>query len=79
MIKITAVFLFIFCAGTALAQTSEEASIQQVMNNQVAAWNQGNIDGFMKGYWHSDSLRFINKTGITYGYDNTLNNYKKKL
>jgi hypothetical protein len=31
----------------------------------------------MKGYWENDSLRFIGKSGITYGYSNTLNNYKR--
>jgi ketosteroid isomerase-like protein len=77
MTKIIAAFLFIFYAGSVWAQSSDEASIRQVMNTQVNAWNTGNIDGFMKGYWQSDSLRFINKAGITYGYNNTLSNYKK--
>lgn len=32
----------------------------------------------MEGYWRSDSLMFISKTGITYGYDSTLANYQKR-
>ena len=31
----------------------------------------------MKGYWENDSLRFIGKSGITYGWNNTLANYKR--
>src|ERR1700754_3191931 len=51
--------------------------IQKVMADQSAAWNRGNIDDFMKGYWNNDSLMFVGSSGITYGYTNTLNNYKK--
>jgi ketosteroid isomerase-like protein len=47
------------------------------MNEQTRAWNRGDIEGFMKGYWKNDSLMFIGKSGITYGWANTLNNYKK--
>ncbi len=31
----------------------------------------------MESYWKSDSLKFIGKSGITYGWISTLNNYKK--
>jgi ketosteroid isomerase-like protein len=44
---------------------------------QTQAWNQGNLEDFMAGYWKSDSLKFIGKSGITYGWQATLNNYKK--
>ena len=47
------------------------------MADQSVAWNKGNIDEFMKAYWNNDSLAFIGHGGITYGYNNTLNNYKK--
>ncbi len=47
------------------------------MNSQQDAWNRGDIEGFMKGYWENDSLRFIGKRGITYGWQATLDNYKK--
>jgi hypothetical protein len=39
-------------------------AIGNVLDTQVHAWNIGNVREFMKGYWHSDSLRFINKKGI---------------
>jgi hypothetical protein len=59
------------------AQTKDQNDILNVLSIQQTAWNTGNIDQFMEGYWKSDSLMFIGKTGITYGWQNTLNNYKK--
>ncbi len=52
------------------------AAIRVVLEKQVNAWNEGNIDGFMEGYWKSDSLLFIGPK-ITYGWDSTLVRYKK--
>jgi ketosteroid isomerase-like protein len=60
-----------------IAQSKDETAIRRVLNEQTLAWNQGNIEDFMKGYWKNDSLMFIGKSGITYGWNNTLNNYKK--
>ncbi len=59
-------------------QSSKDAdAITQLLSTQVAAWNTGNIDQFMVGYWQSDSLMFIGKSGMNQGYQTTLNNYKK--
>jgi ketosteroid isomerase-like protein len=58
------------------SQTIEE-QIASLMTEQEKAWNKGDIDGFMVSYWHSDSLKFIGKKGITYGWKSTLENYKK--
>lgn len=49
----------------------------QVLTTQTAAWNKGDIPGFMAGYWHSDSLVFIGRKGLTYGWQPTLDNYRK--
>ncbi len=51
--------------------------IEKTMHEQELAWNKGDIDGFMATYWNSDSLKFIGKGGITFGWKNTLENYKK--
>ncbi len=56
---------------------SMEADIRQIMGNQQVAWNSGNLDHFMIGYWETDSLRFVGKNGITKGYKKTLDQYKK--
>ena len=63
--------------GNAQPPNTAETAIRKVLALQVAAWNDGNIEEFMKGYWRNDSLAFIGKNGLTYGYDNTLQNYKK--
>ena len=59
------------------AQSADEKAIRQILHEQTEAWNRGNLEEFMKGYWNNDSLMFIGKSGVTYGYQNTLNNYKK--
>ena len=61
-------------------RTWSQNNIQTVLINmaeQEKSWNNGDIPGFMKHYWQNDSLRFIGKKGITYGWQNTLNNYIK--
>jgi hypothetical protein len=47
------------------------------MQDQEQCWNNGNIDDFMSKYWKSDSLIFIGKSGINYGWKTTILNYKK--
>lgn len=59
------------------AQNKDVKAIQGILDNQIKYWNAGNVDSFMVGYLHSDSLVFIGNDGPTYGYDNTLANYKK--
>ena len=66
------------CLGlTIFGQSKNESAISNILNTQASAWNRGDIEGFMKGYWENDSLMFIGKTGITYGWKKTLENYKK--
>ena len=52
-------------------------AIRKVMDEQVAAWNRGDIDGFMSGYWKSEKLTFISGTDVTRGWQPTLDRYKK--
>jgi hypothetical protein len=61
----------------AYSQSTAETEIRKVMNNQIKYWNQGNLEAFMQGYWKNDSVMFIGSHGITYGWQNTLNSYKK--
>lgn len=75
-ITILAFFAAIPGAGAQTRQSPEEA-IRQLMQQQTDAWNQGNIRSFMDTYWQSDSLLFIGKNGITYGWQATLDRYKK--
>jgi ketosteroid isomerase-like protein len=64
-------------ASSSATPPSAESAIRQLMADQVAAWNKGSIEEFMKGYWSNDSLMFIGHSGIIYGYKQALDNYKK--
>lgn len=71
-------FITAVCLSFSLsAQSKDETEVRNVLAKQSAAWNRGDVDAFMVGYWENDSLMFIGKSGITYGYKNTLANYKK--
>ncbi len=68
---------FLLLTNLAFAQSKNELAIREILENQTEAWNRGDIEGFMNGYWENDSLMFIGKSGVTYGWSNTLKNYKK--
>jgi ketosteroid isomerase-like protein len=60
-----------------ISHNKEELAIRTILQTQTQAWNNGSLEKFMSGYWQSDSLKFIGKNGITYGWQATLDNYKK--
>jgi ketosteroid isomerase-like protein len=72
------VFAFIIEASAQKNQRSEKAKqeIRTVLDTQVAAWNRGSIDEFMKGYWNSPETTFSGKT-LTRGWQTVLDNYKR--
>lgn len=59
------------------AQSKDETEVRKILATQSAAWNNGDLEGFMKGYWKSDSMMFIGKSGINWGWEKTLESYKK--
>ena len=71
------IVVLLILATTITAQSKDEKTIRAVLTNQTNAWNQGNLQNYMQGYWQNDSLMFIGKSGITYGWQKTLENYKK--
>lgn len=77
MRKLLLLSILIGCCLVSPAQKNARQKILTLLDTQTQAWNRGDLEGFMKGYWENDSLRFIGKSGITYGYNNTLNNYKR--
>lgn len=80
MIKKTIGILFLFVSLSSLqAQSLEEdkAAIKAVMAAQQTAWSSGDLEEFMQGYWKSDSLKFFGARGLTLGWQQTLENYKK--
>lgn len=77
VMKSTLVALLVILSVSSFCQTKDEVEVRNVLAKQNAAWNRGDVDAFMVGYWENDSLMFIGKSGVTYGYKNTLANYKK--
>ncbi|WP_144214430.1 YybH family protein [Shewanella donghaensis] len=51
--------------------------IRAVISQQEKAWNSGDLDAYMQGYWKSDSLRFVSNGKFSYGWDSILTSYKK--
>lgn len=77
MKKLSIVLLFLFSAFNLSAQKSQKNLILELLEEQRQAWNRGDINEYMQGYNKSDSLLFVGKSGPQYGWNNTLNNYKK--
>ena len=59
------------------AQNPDKEAIKSLLEVQRQAWNNYDIEGFMEGYWKSEDLKFYGSNGVTYGWDNTLERYKK--
>ena len=58
--------------------SNEINAIKKLLTTQQACWNNGDIDGFMQGYWNSEELIFTSATHKpAYGWKNTLERYKK--
>jgi len=67
------VLLIIGCSP----KKNDIVEIQLLLETQRKAWNDGDLPGYMEGYLKSDSLLFIGKSGLNYGWEKTLANYKK--
>jgi len=80
MKQVLFVVVILFSTILSIAQTlseNDKIAIHNVMAQQEKCWNAGDIDCFMNGYWRSDSLKFIGRKGLTYGWQQTLDNYKE--
>ena len=71
-------FLILFTLSLfTYSQSPDERAIREVLAQQEECWNAGDLECFMEGYWKSDQLIFIGSKGVTYGWQKTLDNYKK--
>ncbi|KAA3625707.1 MAG: nuclear transport factor 2 family protein [Flavobacterium sp.] len=61
----------------AQTEAEDKRAIREVLDTQRIAWSNNDLEGFMQGYWKSDSLKFYGSRGVTYGWEQTLANYKK--
>ena len=82
-----AVFVFLLgAAGTAGAQDAAKAAavaasaagVRAALDKQVEAWNRGDLEGYMQGYWNSPDLVFQSGTTVTRGWQATLERYRKR-
>lgn len=56
---------------------ADRAAINNVLTAQQAAWNRGDVDAFLVGYWKSPELTFSGTNGVSRGWDGVLARYKK--
>ncbi len=83
-VRVTLIWILVLLPSFAFAQSRQEDpnqkadAIRKVMNAQVVAWNKGDIEGFMDGYWHSPNLEFYSGATVTKGWEATLQRYKQK-
>ena len=57
---------------------NEIDAIKKILSSQQKCWNNGDIEGFMQGYWNSEELIFTSLSHKpAYGWENTLERYKK--
>jgi hypothetical protein len=68
----------LFVSGCAFAAPDDADAIKSVLLSQQAAWNKGDIDTFMRGYWKSPDVRFISGDKITTGWNETLARYYQR-
>src|SRR5262245_19999616 len=84
-----ALFLLLIGGGAVLLTTvaramgastpaADEKEIRAVLDAEVTAWNKGDLDGFMAGYWNDEKLTFISGGGITNGWKATKERYEKR-
>lgn len=65
-----------------LAQNDKKDSkikdaIRKVLNEQVEAWNRGDLGGFMRGYWKSEKMLFISGKNMFRGWQSAFDRYKR--
>ena len=82
---VSAIFLAILVSAAILApkfavaqqRDADRAAISMILETQQRNWNEGNVDAFLQGYWHSPDLTFSGSSGISRGWDGVLARYKK--
>lgn len=70
-------FLAVGCAASRLTGRDRRA-VETLLDQQAAAWNDGDIETFMEPYWHSPDLTFSSGGKVTRGWQETFNRYKTR-
>ena len=61
-----------------VTETEAETAIRAVLDAQAAAWNRGDVEGYMDGYDRSPKTEFVGGDSITRGWQQVLDRYKTK-
>ncbi|WKD85961.1 hypothetical protein KCTC32516_01310 [Polaribacter huanghezhanensis] len=79
MKKMLFLFATILLLSSCVTSTEEQdkKDILAILDLQQIAWSKHDLEGFMQGYWKSDSLKFYGSNGVTLGWNKTLANYKR--
>jgi ketosteroid isomerase-like protein len=77
MKKILILLLLAVAIESSAQQSNDKQAILNVLEKQRSDWNKGDVEAYMEGYLKSDSLLFVGKNGPTYGWQKTLENYKR--
>jgi ketosteroid isomerase-like protein len=64
-------------AGTGANDASVQSAVTAVLNQQVTAWNNHDLDAFMSGYWHSPELTFFSGAEKSSGWQAAMDRYRK--
>jgi uncharacterized protein (TIGR02246 family) len=67
--------LLIILGSSRAVFSQDKQKILDLLEHQRQAWNKGDMEGYMNGYWNSDSLLFVGSKGPSYGWKKTLSNY----
>lgn len=77
MQKILILFFILSSTSVLFSQNKDNQTIKKLLAVQSESWNKGDIDGFMETYWKSEELQFIGSSGVVYGWQGTLDRYKR--
>ena len=77
LITLLALAAFSSRSAAAPPQSDDAAAILTLLNDQTAAWNRGDIEGFMNGYWNSNQTEFVSSEGVSRGWQALLERYRR--
>ena len=81
LFKLIPLMAIVFATIPSFAQNRQDvrsiAAIRAVLEAQVAAWNRGDLEGYMDGYQRSPDIVFISGDRVTRGWQTVLERYKK--
>ena len=78
MSEIAVLWIVLGFGQSGLNQSRDDvADIRAVLTQQVASWNSGNVEEYMKGYWKSDSTLFASGGSLIRGWDSVLARYQR--